>query len=103
MKYDLACEHFELTDAIRSQVEDSLNHAEALIPPEERVHVMLSQDPPRQFRALMRVHSTGKDIVATSEGGDLYAAIRKASGVLKNRLAEARHKKVDRRRRMQAL
>lgn len=74
MNFNISGHHLEITPAIREYVTTKLNkisrHFDHLID----VSVILSIEKDRQ-KAEVNVHVRGKDIHASSEDGNLYAAI----------------------------
>jgi len=98
MQHMIACEGFDLTPAIREQVESNVSMVTEALSQPQQVRTFLAHPGPREFTALMKVHAWQKEIVAKGADADLYKAISKARVTLLRRLHDIKGKKVQGRR-----
>lgn len=74
MQINLTGRHLDITDAIRSYVQNKFERLERHFDHVTNVHVILSVEKLRQ-KAEASVHISGADVFADSEHEDMYAAI----------------------------
>ncbi|NQD39022.1 ribosome hibernation promoting factor [Permianibacter sp. IMCC34836] len=74
MQINLTGHHVEITDALRSFVNDKFERLNRHFDHINNVHVILSVEKLRQ-KAEAKLHVNGGEIFADCEDGDMYAAI----------------------------
>lgn len=74
MQINLTGRHLDITDAMRSYVQNKLERLERHFDHMTNVHVILSVEKLRQ-KAEASFHISGHDVYADSEHEDMYAAI----------------------------
>ena len=74
MQINLTGRHLDITDAIRSYVQNKFERLERHFDHVTSVHVILSVEKLRQ-KAEASMHVSGADVFADSEHEDMYAAI----------------------------
>ncbi len=74
MQLSLTGHHLDITDALRSYVQDKLERLERHFDHVTNVHVILSPEK-KQQKAEATVHISGADVFADATHDDMYAAI----------------------------
>lgn len=74
MQINLTARHLDITDALRSYVQNKFERLERHFDHMTNVHVILSVEKLRQ-KAEASFHISGHDVYAESEHEDMYAAI----------------------------
>jgi putative sigma-54 modulation protein len=74
MQINLTARHLDITDALRSYVQNKFERLERHFDHMTNVHVILSVEKLRQ-KAEASFHISGHDVYADSEHEDMYAAI----------------------------
>lgn len=74
MQINLTARHLDITDAIRSYVQNKFERLERHFDHMTNVHVILSVEKLRQ-KAEASFHVSGHDVYADAEHEDMYAAI----------------------------
>ena len=74
MQINLTARHLDITDALRSYVQNKIERLERYFDHMTNVHVILSVEKLRQ-KAEASFHISGHDVYADSEHEDMYAAI----------------------------
>jgi putative sigma-54 modulation protein len=74
MQINLTARHLDITDALRSYVQNKFERLERHFDHMTSVHVILSVEKLRQ-KAEASFHISGHDVYAESEHEDMYAAI----------------------------
>ena len=98
MQHMIACEDFELTPAIRDNVEEHIAAIMDALPKQEQVRVFLTHPSKREFTALFKAHAWHKELVATNTDENLYKAMTKAASVMIRKLHDLKQRKVHDRR-----
>lgn len=95
MQLSISGHHIELTDALRTYVEEKLQKLERHYDHITNAHVILSVEKLRQ-RAEATVHISGADVFADADCDDLYAAIDKLTDKLDRQIIKHKEKNQDR-------
>jgi len=74
MQLSLTGHHLDITDALRSYVQDKMQRLERHFDHVSNVHVILSPEK-KQQKAEATVHISGADVFADATHEDMYAAI----------------------------
>ncbi len=72
---DISSLDFEITDAIRSEIEGLQKTLSKHIPPNERIKVTLSKSAPDVFHVRMQAHYLGEDIVCDEDSHNFHKAL----------------------------
>ncbi len=98
MQNTIACEGFDLTEAIKVHVEENIDMISDILPANATVRVFLSHPEPRGFCALFKVHARHQEIVAKETNENLYKAVTAARSRLERQLHDIRDKQLSKRR-----
>lgn len=98
MQNTIACEGFDLTEAIKIHVEDNIDMIKEILPSNGTVRVFLSHPEPRGFTALFKVHARHQEIVGKETHENLYKAVTAARTHLERRLHDIKDKQLSKRR-----
>jgi len=95
MLHAIIFEHIEPTDLIKQQANEALNHLGDYVQAGSHFSIVLDQANPKRFRALIKVHTFGKDVVSEDTNDDLYQAIHKAKDRMERQLIELRKRLIE--------
>lgn len=91
MQVDITGHHVELTDAMRSYVNEKFTRLERHYDSIGHVQVTLSIEKERQ-QAACTLHAAGADLHAEAQDGDMYAAIDALTDKLDRQLVKHKEK-----------
>ncbi len=91
MQLNVTGHHIDLTDALRSYVEEKLGKLERYFDKVGNVHVILSVEKNRQ-KAEATMHVNGADLFANAEDENMYAAIDALSDKLHRQIRKHKEK-----------
>ncbi len=95
MQLSISGHHVEVTDALRSYVEEKLQKLERHYDHITNAHVILTVEKLQQ-RAEATVHISGADVFADADCEDMYAAIDKLTDKLDRQILKHKEKTQDR-------
>jgi putative sigma-54 modulation protein len=95
MQLSISGHHIDVTDALRTYVEEKLQKLERHYDHITNAHVILSVEKLRQ-RAEATVHISGAEVFADADCEDLYAAIDKLTDKLDRQIIKHKEKNQDR-------
>ena len=95
MQLSISGHHIDVTDSLRSYVEEKLSRLERHYDHITNAHVILSVEKLKQ-RAEATVHISGADVFADADCEDLYAAIDKLADKLDRQILKHKEKVQDR-------
>lgn len=96
MKIDIHCKGMSLTDAIRTHVEDKLAKLERLVPGQLEALTVLHYDASIQgghFSSEISLRVWGHDLVAKSEGSELYKALAETTDAMLKQVRRLKEKR----------
>lgn len=93
MQLNISGHHLDVTDSIRSYVENKFDRLSRHVDIMTNVHVVLTIEKLRQ-RADATIHGRGLDLFADAESEDLYVAIDQLANKLDRQLLKAKEKQV---------
>ena len=99
-KTQIACEHFDLTPAIRDHVMKESENFEKILNHNEHLEYFLSPDGHHhEFKALVRTRFQHRDLSASSVDRDLYKAVTLAARKLHAEILKTnkKHKEIRKR------
>lgn len=95
MQLSISGHHIDVTDALRTYVEEKLQKLERHYDHITNAHVILSVEKLKQ-RAEATVHISGAEVFADADCQDLYAAIDKLTDKLDRQILKHKEKNQDR-------
>ncbi len=95
MQLSISGHHVDVTDALKSYVEDKLSKLERHFDQITNVHVVLSVEKLRQ-RAEATIHASGAELFADADSDDMYAAIDALTDKLDRQILKHKEKLVER-------
>ena len=95
MQLNISGHHIDVTDALRSYVEEKLQKLERHYDHITNAHVILSVEKLQQ-RAEATLHISGAEVFADADCDDLYAAIDKLTDKLDRQIIKHKEKNQDR-------
>ena len=95
MQLSISGHHIDVTDALRTYVEEKLQKLERHYDHITNAHVILSVEKLSQ-RAEATLHISGAELFADADCDDLYAAIDKLTDKLDRQIIKHKEKKEDR-------
>jgi putative sigma-54 modulation protein len=95
MQLNISGHHIDVTDALRSYVEEKLQKLERHYDHITNAHVILSVEKLQQ-RAEATLHISGAEVFADADCEDLYAAIDKLTDKLDRQIIKHKEKNQDR-------
>jgi putative sigma-54 modulation protein len=95
MQLSISGHHIDVTDALKTYVEERMQKLERHYDHITKAHVILSVEKLRQ-RAEATVHVSGADVFADADSEDLYAAIDKLADKLDRQILKHKEKNQDR-------
>ena len=95
MRLSISGHHIDVTDALKTYVEERMQKLERHYDHITKAHVILSVEKLRQ-RAEATVHVSGADVFADADSEDLYAAIDKLADKLDRQILKHKEKNQDR-------
>lgn len=95
MQLSISGHHIDVTDALKSYVEEKLQKLERHYDHITNAHVILSVEKLRQ-RAEATLHVSGADVFADADCDDMYAAIDKLADKLDRQILKHKEKNQDR-------
>jgi ribosome-associated translation inhibitor RaiA len=98
MQVILAAEHFRLTPAIRSTVEELTDRFTGLLPEEASIKVFLVANHHKIYSALYRVRWAGREVVCRKTERNMYTAIRSGAHHLRQTICDLHRKRVNKRK-----
>lgn len=95
MQLSISGHHVDVTDALKSYVEDKLSKLERHFDQITNVHVVLSVEKLKQ-RAEATIHASGAELFADADSDDMYAAIDALTDKLDRQILKHKEKLVER-------
>ena len=95
MQLSISGHHVDVTDALKSYVEDKLSKLERHFDQITNVHVVLSVEKVKQ-RAEATIHVSGAELFADADSDDMYAAIDAPTDKLDRQILKHKEKLVER-------
>ena len=95
MQLSISGRHIDVTEALKTYVEERMQKLERHYDHITNAHVILSVEKLRQ-RAEATVHVSGADVFADADSEDLYAAIDKLADKLDRQILKHKEKNQDR-------
>ncbi|MAT83953.1 MAG: ribosomal subunit interface protein [Gammaproteobacteria bacterium] len=95
MQLSISGHHVDVTDALKSYVEDKLSKLERHFDQITNVHVVLSVEKVKQ-RAEATIHVSGAELFADADSDDMYAAIDALTDKLDRQILKHKEKLVER-------
>ncbi len=95
MQLSISGHHVDVTDALKSYVEDKLQKLERHYDHITTAHVILTVDKLRQ-KAEATIHISGAELFADADCDDMYAAIDKLTDKLDRQVLKHKEKNQDR-------
>lgn len=98
MQINVSGHHLDVTDSLRNYIDDKFNRLERHSDKINNIKVTLTPTP-KMHRADSIIALTGKDVVATAEASDMYAAIDMLADKLDRQILKHKDKAVSRKQR----
>lgn len=95
MQINITGHHLEITDALREYVDGKFAKLERHSDQITSIQVILTTEP-NLHKAESTVNTSGAELFATAEAGDMYAAIDALSGKLDRQILKHKEKKTAR-------
>jgi putative sigma-54 modulation protein len=95
MQLSISGHHVDVTDALKSYVEEKLSKLERHFDHITNVHVVLSVEKVKQ-RAEATIHASGAELFADADSDDMYAAIDALTDKLDRQILKHKEKLVER-------
>ncbi len=98
----ITAEHFTLTPAIRTFLEDNLERIRVVLAPTARLSVVVSSQGHKLFSAVFKAHVSGHDFVSHDSAHDLHSAVNQARHSMVRQVTDRSRKLLGKNRRARA-